>query len=109
MSNICQFLPNLQAGGAEKVAINLANEWHSNGHKVDFLLMKKTGRFLKDVHPGIEILSLDCERIRQVPLLLNSFLRKKDIDIFIVHMWPLTSAAVLSWLLAFKPCKIILM
>ena len=64
--SICQLLPNLQCGGAEKVAINLAHDWLESGYSVEFLLMKKEGDFLSSVNSSIAINNLDCERIRGV-------------------------------------------
>ena len=36
-------LPDLRAGGAEKVCINLATDWISKGHSITFVLMNKRG------------------------------------------------------------------
>lgn len=105
---ILQVLPSLQGGGAERVAINLANTWLSWGHQVEFVLMERRGEFLDVVDPNISIHSLDCTRIRQVPSRLTRYLRQRQPDVTLVHMWPLTSVAVLAWRLAGKPGKLLL-
>lgn len=99
-------LPNLKGGGAERVAINLANTWVLWGHHVEFALMERNGEFLEAVDPRITIHNLNCSRIRQVPLRLARYLRKRQPDVTFVHMWPLTSVAIMSWLYAGKPGKI---
>lgn len=99
-------LPNLQGGGAERVAINLANAWASWGHQVEFVLMERRGEFLDAVDPSVAIHSLDCTRVRQVPGRLTRYLRRRQPDVTLVHMWPLTSASVLAWRLAGKPGKL---
>jgi glycosyltransferase involved in cell wall biosynthesis len=101
-------LPNLQGGGAERVAVNLANTWASWSHQVEFLLMERRGEFLDAVDPSIAINSLDCRRVREVPLRLARYLRKRQPEVTLVHMWPLTSAAVLAWQLAGRPGKLFL-
>ena len=57
-------LPNLKSGGAERLAVSLANEWNSKGYKVEFGLLEKSGKFLclgyfggrglENMHPGID-------------------------------------------------------
>ena len=105
---ILQFLPSLQGGGAERVAVNLANTWASWSHQVEFLLMERRGEFLDAVDSSVTINSLDCRRVREVPMRLSSYLCQHQPDVTLVHMWPLTSAAVLAWRLAGKPGKLFL-
>ena len=45
---IAFILPDLRAGGAEKVCINLAKDFILKGHKVTFVLMYKKGEYLKN-------------------------------------------------------------
>lgn len=106
--NILQILPSLEGGGAERVAINLANTWASWGYQVEFLLMERRGELLDDVDQTIAIHSLDCKRFHQVPLRLARYLRHRKPYFILVHMWPLTSAAVLAWRLAGKQSKLFL-
>lgn len=100
--NILQLLPTLQGGGAERVAINLANTWVSWGHQVEFLLMERRGELLNTVDQNIAIHSLDCTRFHQVPWRLSRYLRHRQPCVTLVHMWPLTSAALIAWRLARK-------
>ena len=39
-------LPDLRGGGAERVAVNLANPFVGRGHSVDMVLLSATGEFL---------------------------------------------------------------
>jgi len=105
---IVQVLPSLQGGGAERVAVNLGITWAEWGHQVEFVLMEQRGEFLDAVDPHIAIHNLACSRFRQVPLRLKRYLHQVQPDVVLVHMWPLTSAAVLAWLLVGKPGKLFL-
>ncbi len=96
-------LPDLRGGGAERLYILLANHWHAQGIKVDFVLMRRRGDLLGLLPDGIGIVDLGADRIREVILPFARYLRKARPDIVIAAMWPLTSAAVLSWRLAGKP------
>jgi len=103
---ILQILPNLAGGGAEKVAINLSNYWESLGFDVGFALMSVEGVLVDSVRPTIKIDDLGCDRIREVPFRLAAYLKSRPPKIILVHMWPLTSAAILGWYFAGKPGKL---
>lgn len=103
---LLQVLPNLVGGGAERIAINLANAWVSFGHQVQFVLMERRGEFLDAVDPAIAVHSLDCTRFRQVPVKLMRYMRQHQPTVTLVHMWPLTSEAVLAWWMAGRPGKL---
>jgi glycosyltransferase involved in cell wall biosynthesis len=107
-SMISILLPDLNGGGAERVAVNLANIWSSWGYQIEFVLMKRRGVFLSAVAPSISIHNLDCTMIRQVPYALSRYLRTRRPSVLLANMWPLTSAAVLSWWLSGRPGKIFL-
>tara|TARA_Y100000768_G_scaffold387963_1_gene381210 strand:+ start:4569 stop:5639 length:1071 start_codon:yes stop_codon:yes gene_type:complete len=96
--NIFLIIPDLRCGGAEKVFINLANEWIKK-HKVTFILMNKKGEMLKDLNSKINIINLEVDRIRFViPKLIKIFSSHSD-SYFISAMWPLNSVFLFSSLL----------
>ena len=105
---IAFILPDLRAGGAEKVCINLASDWISKGHTVTFVLMNKKGEYLKDISKKIKIISLKKEKIRQLFFPLLNFFKTHKPDITLAQMWPLTSVTVLSWIASFKIGKLFL-
>mgnify|MGYP006208512609 FL=1 len=79
---IAFILPDLRAGGAEKVCINLASDWISKGHTVTFVLMNKKGEYLKDISKKIKIISLKKEKIRQLFFPLLNFFKTSHFFIF---------------------------
>jgi glycosyltransferase involved in cell wall biosynthesis len=106
--SIAILLPDLRGGGAERIHILLANHWNAQGIKVDFVLMQQRGELIGLLSDGIEIIDLGAERIKGVILPFAQYLRKTRPNIVIAAMWPLTSAAVLSWRLAGKPGRLYL-
>lgn len=67
--------PSLNGGGAEKVAVNLANYYSSIGHEVDLVLFKKKGVYLNLVHSDVNIIDLNTSRSRYVVFKLRKYLK----------------------------------
>ena len=96
-------LPNLQGGGAERVALYLANHWAEQGIEMEFVLMEARGELLDLVDPRIPIHSLKASRIRGSILPLRRYFAQRKPAVAWVGLWPLTSAAILAWQLAGRP------
>lgn len=101
-------LPSLCGGGAERLAIYLANDWAARGFSVEFLLLNEAGELLGLVSPAIRVTGLNSSRIKHAILPLRLHLKQSQPDVLWVGMWPLTSAAVVAWLLAGRIGKIFL-
>ncbi len=96
MKKISLFLPDLRGGGAEKVAVNLANEMVRRGFDIDVVLIKSQGELLVDLDPLIDIIDLDSERIRSAVKPYISYLQNSKPDVILASMWPLTSIAIIA-------------
>ena len=88
-------IPDLRCGGAEKVFINLANEWIKN-YKVIFILMNKRGEMLNEINHKIEIIDLKINRIRSCFLKFIKIFRTTKNSYFLCAMWPLNSIFLFS-------------
>lgn len=107
-ASISIVLPSLQGGGAERVAVNLANDWLSRGYEVEIVLMELRGELLSALAPGICIHHLGVSRFRHAPQKLFAYFRDRKPEVTLVHMWPLTSVAVLAWVFAGLPGQLFL-
>lgn len=87
-------IPDLRGGGAERVAINLANGFINRGYLVDIILLSTTGEFLNDLDPAIRLVEFRTERIRGALLPLASYLKRESPDALLAFMWPLTVLAI---------------
>lgn len=96
MKKIAIYLADLRGGGAERVAVNLANSFIQRGYAVDMVLHSAFGVFLSDLHPDIRIVDLKVKRIRGVFLPLVRYLRDSKPDALFASMWPLTVLAILA-------------
>lgn len=103
MTQLLIVLPTIQGGGAERVALYLANHWVDQGMQVEFVLMEARGELLELVDPRIPIHSLKSSRIRGSILPLRKYFAERKPAVIWVGLWPLTSAAILAWQLAGRP------
>lgn len=99
-------LPNFAAGGAERVAIYIANEFYLKEIKVEFVLLNAIGDLLPLVEAGIPVYDLQAQRIRDSIFPLSCYFRNSQPDAILVGLWPLTSAAILAWQLAGRTGRI---
>jgi glycosyltransferase involved in cell wall biosynthesis len=91
--SISIFLPDLRAGGTERVNLDLAYEFGRMGYRPEFVLMQARGELLEEARSAFPIIELECTRIRQTPIALARYLRRRRPDGLIAAMWPLTAAA----------------
>lgn len=82
-SKICFFLPNLNAGGAERVVTILADSFAQKGFSVDIVLLLNN-EVKYDVAPAVNVVKLNTEKLSKLKrcLVLRKCLRsvKKDFD-----------------------------
>lgn len=100
-------MPDLRGGGAERVAVNLANGFAQRGYAVDMVLLSATGEFLADLRPEIRVVDLHIKRMRWALLPLVRYLRQARPDAMLACMWPLTLTALWARSLARVPTRVV--
>lgn len=103
--SIC--LPDLRGGGAERVCINLANEFVERGLKVDMVLMRNEGELASSLDRRVRVIDLDAPRPRHVLGPLVRYLRQARPEAVLANMWPLTILAVLARSLSRVRCRLV--
>ena len=101
------FLPDLGSGGAERVAVNLANSFARRGFAVDVVLLSATGVFLADLLPSVRVVDLKINRLRGLLFPLARYLRQSRPVALLACMWPLTVVALWARALAFVPTRVV--
>lgn len=94
------YLPNLRAGGAENVMLQLLVFFHQNGKKVRLLLGKKEGELLSRVPQDITIHELGAFRARNAIWKLIRYCRTNPPDFLFSSLGASVSAA---WARPFIP------
>ena len=107
-AKIAFLLPDLAGGGAERVAVTLANAFARRGHAVELVLMRADGALLPLLHPDILVVDLGTPRIRAVPRGFAAYLKDARPDAVLAFMWPLTVAAVIGRAWARSSARLVL-
>lgn len=93
-------LPDLRGGGAERVAINLANSFVTRGHEVEVVLLTATGQFFDLLHPEVKVVDLMTPRVRWAVIPMIRYLRSRQPATVLAFMWPLTVLVPLACIIA---------
>ncbi|MGV0953520.1 MAG: glycosyltransferase [Fluviibacter sp.] len=89
-------MPDLRGGGAERVAVNLANSFVHRGYAVDIVLLSAQGEFLSDLHADVNVVDLAVGRMRWAIFPLIKYLRQVRPTAVLACMWPLTITVLLA-------------
>jgi glycosyltransferase involved in cell wall biosynthesis len=92
-------LPSLLIGGAEKLAVSLANDWNIKGYQVEFVLLQKSGKFVDLIDQGVVIHDLNIRKLRNSIFPLYQLFKSIRPDVIWSGLWPLTSISVVAWIL----------
>ena len=93
---IAMFIPNMNIGGAEKVALNLCREFLNSNIEVDLILLKKKGKYLKQIPSDVNIVDLNCNRsIKSIPKLMR-YINNSDINCLISFLPHMNIAAIIA-------------
>ena len=93
-------IPHLHGGGAERVAVNLANRFVDRGYAVDMVLLSANGEFLTDLRSGINVVDLQVKSLLGALMPFARYLRQTRPSAVLACMWPLTVIALWARILA---------
>jgi len=96
LARLSLLLPNLASGGAERVALSLAEEFLSQGHEVDLVLVQAEGALISQVPAGAQLFDLRAKRLRNALRPLIHYLRERRPAAVQASMWPLTIVAIVA-------------
>ena len=105
--HVALFCNTLNGGGAERMMVNLANGFVKRGIKVDFLLGKAEGPYLKLVRPDIQIINLNSRKIRYAFRPLMKYLATEKPQILLSTQTHVSLTALLAKKLSFSNTKLL--
>lgn len=95
-SRIAILLPDLRGGGAERVGVNLANNFARRGLGVDMLLLQRQGVLLDQLDSRVRVVDLAAPRARHGLYPLAAYLRDARPTAVMANMWPLPVVALVA-------------
>ncbi|OYR83522.1 hypothetical protein DJ84_08015 [Halorubrum ezzemoulense] len=95
-SKISLFIGDLSIGGAERVAVNLANQLAVNGHQVEIVLVERQGELVSAVSDNVNIFELDTKRMRWAVIPLTRYLRESKPEVVIPLLTPANVIMILA-------------
>ncbi len=96
------FIPDLAGGGAQRMIVNMANEFASRGHEVDLVLVKNQGEYQNLLSKEVNIVDLDKPRALFALPALAAYLRENQPDALLSALFYVNVIAVLAKFLAPK-------
>lgn len=101
MSNIAHIIESLEFGGAEKVVVQLANNFSKNNH-VKVYMTKREGQLIESLAPEVQFTCLHGREGNDFRTIINlkEKLRKDKIDIVHIHNWSVFVEATIAARLA---------
>ena len=104
MKKIYFLLPNLSAGGAERVSITIARLLRKEGFDVEFLnLGHRNGEILKWIEPEFKMTSFECSRVLNAIPKLNAFMKQRPNGIFFSSREHVSVVGLLAAKMARRP------
>ncbi|MBX9829365.1 MAG: glycosyltransferase [Xanthobacteraceae bacterium] len=88
------FLPDFDAGGAQRTVINLANAFVEMGEDAQLCATRTDGKAQEWVAPGVETIDLGARRTRYSLVALTRLLRSRQPDILFASM---VDANIVAW------------
>ncbi|QTN26753.1 glycosyltransferase family 4 protein [Rhodoferax sp. AJA081-3] len=105
---IALFIPNFEAGGAERVTIRLAQGLVERGHDVDLLVLSDRGPYRKEVDSRIRIINLGASRALFGILPLIRYLRLRRPDALLSAIFHTNCVAVVAGWLSGTKTRVVL-
>lgn len=89
-------LPSLKFGGAERVALTLAEALKDEGILVDILVMSLQGEFLAEAQLKFNVVDLKCDKTFKLPWKLTKYIRKVRPIALLSSFWKLNLCSCLA-------------
>jgi len=104
LKKLIVIIPDLRGGGAEKVTVNLCNQF-VKFMEVEILVMNQLGVMQKILDNRVKVHNLNIKKIRFLFFKLPKIIKERKPDIVLTQMWPLTSIVILTKLFFFLKGK----
>jgi len=94
---------DFRGGGAEKVAVMLANEWRAQGYSSEILCMSELGPFRALVDAAVPVICLEKRHAYEAISALVGLLRARKDAVVVAHLTHINVMSLLAGLIARHP------
>lgn len=91
------FLSSAEIGGTERMTIILSNRLSFLGHNVCLVLGRK-GPLFREIADGVEVIDLQCRRVREMVIPLSRLIRDRRPDVICATKPDAAIGAMFAWL-----------
>lgn len=104
---VALYAPSMRGGGAERVMLDLANDFADRGLEVDLVLVNAEGPYLKNVSPRVRLVDLKASRsLKSLPGLVR-YLRRERPAALLATIGQTNLLAVAAKRLAGVPVRVV--
>jgi glycosyltransferase involved in cell wall biosynthesis len=107
MPKVALFIPNLEAGGAERVTVLLANGLAERGYCVHMVLTENRGDFLDDLGTGVRVVNLASKGVLRAIPRLATYLRRERPQVLLSALDHANAAAIAANWLSFTKTPVV--
>ncbi len=93
---ISLFIPSFGGGGAERVVVNLANEFVRRGYHIHIVVLDENGPLLKEVSEKCQIINLSTKKVSKSFKSINKYIIKAKPDVLIANLSHLSIMILLA-------------
>ncbi len=104
--DIALFMTSFRGGGAERVMLNLAEEFLSLGYSIQIVVVDNSGQLKKTIPAEIQVIDLGSRRVIRSLKPLKSYLIKNKPKVLLSTQSNANCIAILANILAKKPTKV---
>lgn len=96
---VIQIIDSLDAGGAERMAVQIANELYAAGHQSHLCATRKEGLLKKSIHESVGYIFLEKKGRIGIKAMtkLKTYIVKNKIEIIHAHSTSFFTATVIKW------------
>jgi len=106
--HIALFIPTMYGGGAERVMLNLATVFADRGHRIDLVLTRADGVFLKKVPNNVRIVDLKASRIVRSLIPLVRYLKNEKPQVILSALKPANLIAIWAKSIAGSQARLVI-
>lgn len=100
------FVPSMAGGGAERVMAMVANGIASLGYSVDLVLANRSGPYLDEVEPGVNIVDLGASRVARSLIPLMRYLKRRRPSVLLSALMHANVIAVVAVVLTGRQVRV---